>query len=1139
MTAELHRTLLAHLAGLLTPITSIASADDLEARLAAIGWDLDALTGFDTTALVTALTSTGQAVAEVVQVLDGGGPEDLLEYAGAAVKLGTAAGQVFAAIQAWDPPTGIDTSAAGLLAGDLTGSLLYGYLGTVAPRLAAALELAGLVRHEASPQLTRDDGRVVRAAMDRPVVDLGALGDMLTDPAGALARRFRDAPNGARRAADAIADLAGPPLAATLQALGPVAGYGIAGPGRGLGLTPDELAAARRLLIVETPPDLDPAQPVRESFRLVAGLTDDTGGEGLGLVLAPSGELTLAIGDLTVTLEGDVEPVLVTGSGVAFDSAATGLRVTLSISYDRVPQDGSPVLRFGAADGTRFQLGSLRTSAGVELADGAPNLVAAIEVGGVELAVSAGDGDGFLQKVLPAKPIEARADLAAEWSLRGGFRFRGSGRFQILLPARFSLGPVQVESAVIVVELDQENVSAVLAVTASLTLGPFAAAVEGIGLRALLRPDAPGEVAAVEFKPPDGAGLALDASVVVGGGYLFADHKLGRYGGVLQLEIQDTIALTAIGIITARRPDGSPGFSLLVIIAAEFPPIQLGFGFTLTGVGGLIGANRTMAVDVLRAGVRNRTLDAILFPKDPVARAPQIIATLEATFPQADGRFVIGLMGKFGWGTPTVLTLEVGLLIELPAPVRLVVLGRLTLVLPTADAAVVEIHMDVVGVIDFDHCDASVDATLYDSRVAGFVITGDMALRLNWGTAPTFALAAGGFNPRFEPPPAFPALDRLAISLADSDNPRLRLEAYLATTANSVQMGARLDVHAGLDLGLLGRFSASAYLGFDALVYLLPKLSFVVDIFGAAEIRRDDKPFLSADVRLTLTGPEPWHAWGEATFTFLGKRRIEVDVTIGEEPPGPALPPVDPLGDLVRALSDPRSWSAQLPADGHSLVTLRAVDPAAGTGGDVLAHPLGRLSVEQHVLPLDVDISRYGGVSPPVRRFTLSAVLLGTQEAAGWTPTRDAFPPGQFLDLTEDEKLSRPAFEQLPSGCTDIVSSDLAAGPAVTGGGAYDTVVVDAEDRAATQADYTVHSGVVPALVAVGAAARTPMATGGRARYAGPPLGVAVDDPRYRVVSADDLAGPDTVYGSWTEAASARGGAPGQQVIGAYEGAAP
>ena len=64
-------------------------------------------------------------------------------------------------------------------------------------------------------------------------------------------------------------------------------------------------------------------------------------------------------------------------------------------------------------------------------------------------------------------------------------------------------------------------------------------------------------------------------------------------------------------------PDGSPGFSLLIIITAEFGPgIQLGFGFTLLGVGGLLGLNRTMLLEPLVEGVRTGAINSILFPHE-------------------------------------------------------------------------------------------------------------------------------------------------------------------------------------------------------------------------------------------------------------------------------------------------------------------------------------------------------------------------------------------------------------------------------------------------------------------------------------------------------------------------------------------
>ena len=75
-------------------------------------------------------------------------------------------------------------------------------------------------------------------------------------------------------------------------------------------------------------------------------------------------------------------------------------------------------------------------------------------------------------------------------------------------------------------------------------------------------------------------------------------------------------------------PDGSKGFSLMVVIAVEFTPIQLGYGFTLNGVGGVVGINRGMNVEYLRTGLKDGTLDSIRFPPDVAANAPKILGDL-------------------------------------------------------------------------------------------------------------------------------------------------------------------------------------------------------------------------------------------------------------------------------------------------------------------------------------------------------------------------------------------------------------------------------------------------------------------------------------------------------------------------------
>ena len=54
--------------------------------------------------------------------------------------------------------------------------------------------------------------------------------------------------------------------------------------------------------------------------------------------------------------------------------------------------------------------------------------------------------------------------------------------------------------------------------------------------------------------------------------------------------------------------------------------------------------------------------------------------------------------------------------------------------MPSEKHDLLRLQMSAIGVIDFDQNSISLDAVLYDSRLAGkFPVTGSMALRVNWG----------------------------------------------------------------------------------------------------------------------------------------------------------------------------------------------------------------------------------------------------------------------------------------------------------------------------------------------------------------------------------------------------------------------
>ena len=140
------------------------------------------------------------------------------------------------------------------------------------------------------------------------------------------------------------------------------------------------------------------------------------------------------------------------------------------------------------------------------------------------------------------------------------------------------------------------------------------------------------------------------------------------------------------------------------------------------------------------------------------------------------------------------VTADLGIILQLPAPIIIALIGQLSATFPKPEAAIVVLHIDILGVLDTGEKRLSISASLRDSRVGPFALTGDMELRLHWGAESDFALSIGGFNPTFKPPPNFPTLRRLALSLGSGSNPRISLSAYFALTPNSLQVGARAEM---------------------------------------------------------------------------------------------------------------------------------------------------------------------------------------------------------------------------------------------------------------------------------------------------------------------------------------------------------
>jgi hypothetical protein len=693
----------------------------------------------------------------------------------------------------------------------------------------------------------------------------------------------------------------------------------------------------------------------------------------------------------------------------------------IGVGFDFTPT--TPVVLLGDPEASRIEFAAAEVDFGVNVGVSGVSLSLGADLSGLKVIIDAGDGDSFIRKIIGDGKTEVMMPLGIDWSQASGIRFKGSAAFEVALHPHLHLGPVSVDDLDVKLSVPAgAPPRARLEIGAGISgdLGPLKVMVQGIGLRTEVT-FAAGNAGpfgiTLGFKSPDGVGLELDAGGFKGGGFLICDPDKGEYAGGLDLTFVGTISVRAVGILSTRMPDGSEGFSLLLIIVSEFPPLQLSFGFVLLGVGGLLGLERTVILEGLQLGVRDGSLNSILFPTDIVANATRIIADLKRIFPPQDGHFLIGPMAKLGWGTPALISLSLGLILDIPRPMFAVV-GVLRMALPAEDLAILNLQVSFVGSVDFERGQLQFDASLFDSRVLTFTLTGDMAVRVYWKDNANFLLTVGGFHPAYTPPPMnLGQLVRLGIVIFEG-SPNVRAEAYFAVTSNTVQFGARVEAYYGV-----GAFNVYGFLGLDVLINFNP-FHFIAEIAAMLAVRSGSDVLFSIQIQLTLEGPRPWHARGtgafEIGFIITVTFRVGFDVTVGD-PADTQLPSVDVLAEMVKALANLGNWRPRLPSASSQPVTLRDLpDPTKV----LVLHPFGALEVAQKVVPLHVAIQRFGSRSSSNgSKFTLADVKLGAEDATT-TNTQEQFAPAQFFAMSDAEKLSRPSFAAYDAGI--LIGGDLA-----------------------------------------------------------------------------------------------------------------
>jgi hypothetical protein len=725
------------------------------------------------------------------------------------------------------------------------------------------------------------------------------------------------------------------------------------------------------------------------------------------------------------------------------------------------------------------------------------------------IRVNGSDGDSFVAKLIPqelgAGFTTAIAYRNDRLGVHGGPGNLDNG-IELTFPLNLNLFDVIFLRELYLAAVFGQHTDIVAALSGNAELGPIAVTVTRVGLRVTIT----GSGASLSFKAPDGFGFSLDASTIRLGGFLLVDEARGRYVGALEIAVLEKFALTAIGIVTTKKPDGSPGFSLLMLITVTLPvPIPLGYGFFFAGAGGLLGLNRGMDVDRIRDGLRTGTADSILFPTDIINRIDVIVRDLEESFPAQEGHFLIAPMGMITWMNPALVSLKVGIILEIAPQPNIALLGVLRLALPTPDEAVVDLKVAFIGGIDIGASLLYFDAAIYDSFIGygdfKLSLEGDIAIRLCWGANPDLVVSIGGFHPNYTPAAnlKLPAMRRLTLSLL-KDNPRLTFKLYFALTSNTIQFGAQLEFYVGVE-----GFSISGDLGFDVLVQFVP---FLIDahMWGKLAVTAGGCDVCSVSLDLVLRGPTPWFARGKASFKILFfKISVDVEATFGEaHETSIAAEPV--LPKVIDQFRDPLNWSAELSASTSAGVTLLPLPQ-----GTLVVDAGGMLSARQNLIPLETDIGLVGKTPPSdVTRVTITGLSLGSDpsdpaDEVEFDDVTAPFSPSTFAGASgiNPDLLKAPAFEQRPNGVRATSGQALQADFALHHPQRYEMIIIDDPDPEATPQRSTQNPALAFSRLVSGGAIGASVAARTQRQLAerGAVLAATAAEPRFAVTSKDSL----------------------------------
>ncbi len=338
--------------------------------------------------------------------------------------------------------------------------------------------------------------------------------------------------------------------------------------------------------------------------------------------------------------------------------------------------------------------------------------------------------------------IVASFDTTLSYSTVSGFSFAGSPKLEADFDFSKSFKGLKIDGLHFALgggtnEASLRNLSFTTSASTnlSLTISGVAFTVNDIGIEL----DTPllkeGKLSdwdlAAKLHYPNGIGVAVDTEVVKGGGFIQYDEDESKFLGVLELNIAEKVDLGVLAILNLDVADVPGNFSFVGLMMLSGFSIPLGYNFYLTGAGGALGLNRMIDSKVVENGVHDGTLETVFLAKDLQKNIGKIEKVTNQYFPIKKHQFFFGLIAKIDFNIPAIVTGEVGLFLQLPSPVEIIIFGGLHVVIPEEKPSV-KINVYFAGGINFEER-FWFDASIRDSSIGEIDIFGDIAMRVLWG----------------------------------------------------------------------------------------------------------------------------------------------------------------------------------------------------------------------------------------------------------------------------------------------------------------------------------------------------------------------------------------------------------------------